>query len=211
MTFVRTKHLPIFLLLAACVSCTAPPTESGLSTLPMAQTACRNRYRFSGFSVCIPTDSQWSFRFNEQTSVKALFRRGPMTVTHSFYATVTLDAIDPDLPFDQAVKNSHTLITDRSRFTLLEYSQQADGSRGIPCVRFSFRALDERARFAPGVPLHLVTKGLTCAHPSMKGSAVEAVYSERGLPSELDPSLWLDLEEFLRGVQIESASGMPTP
>jgi hypothetical protein len=41
------------------------------------------------------------------------------------------------------------------------------------------------------------------------GAFVRASLSERGLARELDPQRWTGLEDFLHGVRIESAPGVP--
>lgn len=163
--------------------------------------------QFVGFSVRAPTGKDWTVPTNEQTPARAIFRR-TLSYPHSFFASVELVIFDANRPFEQQVKSAKTG-GEPTRFELLDYSQQMDQSRGTPCIRYSVRAIDKQARGASGVPLHLLTKGFICIHPTMTGKAVDAHYSERGLPIQLDPSLWKDLEEFLRGVQLGSAQRIP--
>src|SRR5258708_32893663 len=92
---------------------------------------------------------------------------------------------------------------------VVENSHQADESRRIKCIRYTIHIKDNHAPNAPDDVLDLIDRGIVCAHPTIPDSYVRASYSERGLESELDTKLWSDFEEFLLGVQIESAPGVP--
>jgi hypothetical protein len=96
------------------------------------------------------------------------------------------------------------------RVEVIENTHEVDHSRNATCIRYQIRLTDANAPNAPqGAPLVTIDRGLVCTHPTFQGRAVRASFSECGFEEELDPSLWANFEDFLRGVRIESAPGVP--
>jgi hypothetical protein len=120
---------------------------------------------------------------------------------------VSLVRLDQTLPVEEALIPKGIANTDRTE--ILENTHEPDISRRTKCIRFSIRFEDKHAPNSPDATLDTIDRGFVCAHPTFPSAAVRASFSERGLDSELDPGLWLELEEFLKGVQIESAPGVP--
>jgi hypothetical protein len=201
---MRTGFLVFALFVAGCVRFAAAPGYIGPDEMPTAQAAARLQYK--GFSVDPPRTSGWTVRVTEQTAYSALFRRDLSSKTHSFLARVDLFRMRPGIPFEEAAR--HDRVDDTSRFDLLEYAQQPDESRHARCIRYTARLLDKEAPNSPGVPLEYLERGLTCAHPTLADTAVRLSCSERGLSSELDPSLWRDCERFTSGVWLEGTPGV---
>lgn len=204
---MRSALATVAILVATvgCVPMAASPGYIGPDHIRTAETKSRLQYR--GFSVSPPVGRDWWVTVSEQNSAHAIFRRELSSSTHTFFAGVNLVQLDAKLPFEVAARQDH--VADVSRFQMQEYQQQPDGSRPGKCLRYSSRTVDTKAPNSAGVSLQLLMRGFVCAHPSMENTAVTAYYSERGLPSELDPSLWNDLDNYLRGVQLESAPGVP--
>lgn len=144
---------------------------------------------------------------SEQTPNAAVYHHELPTKTHTFVAAVALIRLDDTAPFEEAAA-PHGL-SDPARYTVVEATHQPDTSRKTRCIRYSLELIDAKAPNSPTAPLRFLERGLVCAHPSIPGAAVRASFSERGLPEEMDPRLWDDLEGFLSGVQLESAPGVP--
>jgi len=167
-----------------------------------------SRHQYHGFSVRPPIGSGWFVRVSEQGHDRATYRHTLTTKTHTFVADVSLMQMDTSLSTEEALVPHG--FANAERYQVLENSHELDHSRKTTCIRYSIRLKDKGAPNAPpGSPLVLIDRGLVCAHPTIPGRAVRASYSERGLEEELDPRLWSDFEEFLGGVQIESAPGIP--
>lgn len=200
----RALALAPCVLLAACAVATAPG-YIGPDLQPTNHTQSRQQYR--GFSVRPPMGSGWTVRVSEQVHEHAVYRRTLATKTHTFVASVGLVQLAKALKTEDALVPS--TFADSERYQVLENSHQSDDSRKMTCIRYSIRLRDKRAPNSPDADLVLIDRGLVCAHPTFPGMAIRASYSERGLEGELDSALWTDFEEFLRGVQIESAPGVP--
>lgn len=191
-------------LLAGCGFALAPG-YFGPDRIPTDATLRRHQYHC--FSVKPPTGKGWYVVVSEQTPEETVYRLELPTRTHTLLASAYLVPLDPSLPFEEAAV-PHGL-GDPDRFEYLERTHDVDASRDVPCVRYSLRLLDKRAPNSPSAPLHMIDRGMVCAHPSIPDTAVRASFSERGLPEELDESLWTELETFLRGVELESEPANP--
>jgi hypothetical protein len=139
---------------------------------------------------------------------EAIRGRHPLpTKTHTFIAAVGFGPLDKTVPVDDALIPHG--FADSNRVQVVENTHQADDSRKTKCIRYVIHFKDNHAPNAPDEVLDLIDRGLVCVHPTIPDSFIRASYSERGLESELDPQLWADFEEFLHGIQIESAPGVP--
>jgi hypothetical protein len=207
LTLLSPLRAPALAVVVAATGCgmARAPGYVGPNEISTFQT--KSRHQYHGFSVQPPTGLEWYLYVSEQKPDETVYRRRLASKTHTFLATVGLIQLDQSLPFEEAAA-PHGL-SDPSRFEELENTHQPDSSRKVPCIRYSLRLLDKHAPNSPDAPLQLVERGLVCAHPTFPGTAVRASFSERGLPEELDPGLWEDLEAFLKSVQIESAQGVP--
>jgi hypothetical protein len=193
----------VLVLLAAAVVANAFPF--GRDEQPTSRTKPRHQYH--GFSVRPPTSPGWVVRISEQNPEAAVYRRLLATKTHTFVALVGLVRLDQSLPVEEALVPRGIANTERTE--VLENTHQPDTSRRTKCIRFSIHFKDRHAPNSPDAALDTTERGFVCAHPTIPGTAVRASFSERGLEGELDPTLWAELEDFLKGVQIESAPGVP--
>ena len=190
--------------LAGCAVATAPG-YMGPDVQPTDATMRQQQYR--GFSVHPPTSSGWTVRVSEQSALRATYRLALPSKTHTFLASASLIRVDTKLPIEEALVPSG--LANAGRTQVLESSHQADYTRKTKCIRYSIHIRDTGAPNSPDAALEMIDRGFVCAHPTMPGLAVRASFSERGLPQELDPSLWAGFEQFLSGIQIESAPGVP--
>ncbi len=197
------RWLCVLVLLAAAVAADAFPF--GRDEQPTSHTKPRHQYH--GFSVKPPTSAGWVVRISEQNTDHAIYRRLLPTKTHTFLAVVSLLRLDQTLSVEEALVPQGIRNTDRTE--VLENTHQPDASRKTTCIRYSIHFKDKRAPNSPEATLDTTDRGFVCAHPTIPGTAVRASFSERGLENELDPSLWAELEDFLKDVQIESAPGVP--
>lgn len=201
---MKTAALALGAALLGCGYASAPG-YLGRDYIPTAFTASRHEYH--GFTVEPPRGPNWKLLVSEQRPDSATYRQELSAETHTFVASVHLIPLDANLPFEEsAVPHG---FTDPARNELIEIAHQPDTSRNTPCIRYSLLLLDKAAPNSNGAALHLLDKGLVCAHPTMPNTGVRASFSERGLPQELDPSLWDGFEAFLNSIQLESAPGTP--
>jgi hypothetical protein len=197
------------LLLAAVLSLTACPigiAPGYVGPNEVATWGTKGRHQYHGFSVEPPRARGWNVRVNEQRPNSAVYRLELPSKTHTFVAVASLLRFESDLPIPEAlVPRAPT----NSPNEVLSLTHEPDLTRKTPCIRYSLELRVRNAVNSPGQPLRLVERGLSCAHPTVPGAGVRAFFSERGLPHELDPSLWEGLEAFLGSVQLESAEGVP--
>lgn len=205
MKFSRTfKVVLLFLVCSILFSC------AGMNRVPVQ--LMKDRLQYRGFSVARPNYSQWYLNNNEQDNTKALFRRDLKTPTHTYLASVMLQSIprDPSSPEDLAeIEKEFHKIQDTQRFELLKYTQRIETRQNQWCIYYEETIIDRKAPNAGGKPLIGRSWGFVTLHPSFNKTVVHAYYSERGLEDELDPKLIDEGEEFLKGIQIESAPGKP--
>ena len=193
----------LLVLLSCAVSANAG--LFGPDEQPTSRTKPRHQYH--GFSVKPPTSNGWVVKISEQTPNGAIYRHQLPTKTHTFVAGVGLVRLDPSLPVEEALVPRGLANSDR--IEVLENSHEVDNGRKATCIRYSIRYKDKGAPNSGGATLVMIDRGFVCAHPTIQGEAIRASFSERGLESELDPQLWSEFEDFLKGVQIESAPGVP--
>lgn len=191
--------------LLLCSSAQVTAFNFGGDVQPTTHTKRRQQYH--GFSVQPPVSPGWFVTISEQSPARATYRHPLPTKTHTFVASVVFGQLDKSMPIEDALVPHGLANSDRMQ--VLEDSHQTDESRRTKCIRYTIHIKDNHAPNAPDDVLDLIDRGLVCAHPTIPDSYVRASYSERGLESELDSKLWADFEEFLRGVQIESAPGVP--
>lgn len=201
------RSVPKWFALVVMLTCGVSASAGLFGPDEQATSRIKPRQQYHGFSVKPPISAGWIVRISEQTPNSATYRRQLPTKTHTFVAGVGLVGLDPSLPVEEALV-PHGL-ANSDRMDVLENSHEVDTSRKTTCIRYSIHYKDKGAPNSGGATLDMIDRGFVCAHPTIKGAAVRASFSERGLEGELDPALWSELEDFLKGVQIESAPGVP--
>jgi hypothetical protein len=198
----RSSVIAMALLLSAAI------VQAGLFDLDEQPTShTKSRQQYHGFSVKPPSAPGWYVRISEQTPVHAIYRRHLATKTHTFFASVSFGEFDKSVQVDDALVPN--FVSEPERTEVLENSHQTDESRPTRCIRYTIRYRDKHAPNSTGAVLVTIDRGFVCAHPTIPGAGIRASFSERGLEGELDSSLWSELEDFLKGVHIESAPGTP--
>jgi hypothetical protein len=195
------------LMFALLVASSTRVTASNVDSDVQPTTNVESRQQYFGFSVRPPASPGWFVTISEQSPRRATYRHALPTTTHTFVASVVIGQLDKSVPIDDALVPHG--IANSDRMQVVENSHRTDESRKTKCIRYAIHIKDNHPPNAPDDVLDLIDLGLVCVHPTIPDSYVRASYSERGLESELDSKLWADLEEFLRGVQIESAPGVP--
>ncbi len=190
------------IVLFACLGCAVAPGYVGPNEV--ATSMASHRQNHYGFSIQPPQSRGWRVRANEQRPQEAVYRRDLPTNTHTFIAQAYLIELPSDVPFEQAAIPSG--FSDADRYQVIENNHEPYTGPHGRCVRYSTRLADQAAPNAKGEILHLLEKGVVCAHPTIPGAAVRASFSERGLPAELEPGLWQEFEAFVEGLQLESAT-----
>lgn len=185
-------------LAAGCLS-NVVPTHRMLPTLQQ-----------QGFSAERPPNGEWYLRRSEQKPTVLLYRRKAIGETHSFYFAVRLERLEREPEssedFAELVRKRATTTT---RNEVLHYEAEPTTRQGQVCLRYVIRAIDRGSPHHPGKELAMNLYGVACRHPLWPDAVLDAFYSERALPEQLDPSLHAEGEQLLRGVTIEVAPGEP--
>jgi hypothetical protein len=205
MKFVRVSNLVLFhLIFLISFSC------AGVDRIPAGFMDDRLQYR--GFSVARPKNLEWYYNFHEQEHKKALFRKDLETSTHTFFAEVELGFLPNEIHscenFARMFKEFY-LVYDEKRFQMIEYKQEITEMQNQCCIAYTVFSVDRDAPNSGGKSLIIRELGFVVIHPTFKKGVVHGWYSERGLESELDPTLIEEGDSFLKGIQIESEPGKP--
>lgn len=200
--------------------------KTGLATLLLALCSlaigCANRLpasalaprlQYQGFSASRPPNDSWFINRDEQDHTTLLFRREVAGQSHSFFFAVQLIALkrEPrsDEDFAELVRQRMVAVTDPQRHEVLAYQAKPMSQQGQSCIRYSLQTIDRKSPVLPGLELNMNFEGIACRHPLWPNAILDAYYSERGLARELDPSLYPEGEQLLRGVTIEVEPGVP--
>lgn len=181
---------------AKCCSSHPSPGDDYISTSQVA-----DRLHRKGFSVAPPRGQGWVTHTKEKSSHGVHFHRALSNKSHTFIASATIGQLEQGIAFEQAAM-PHGFF-DAARHELLDSKVEPDNSRNTPCIRYTIRLLVKYSPNSPDTPLHMLERGIVCAHPTIANTSVRASFSERGIPAELDESLWADLEYFISGLRIE--------
>jgi hypothetical protein len=173
------------------------------------------RLEYQGFSFDRPPSEHWFMRHSEEAYTHVHLWRdlsdAHPSKTHTFYAHLNLAKI-PRVPtsaedFAELVRADKQ--TADYEVKLVSYTQEATQRQNQWCIRFDSAYSVVGAPVSPDRPLVMTMHGYRCLHPTWPKTVLDFVYSERGLPDELDPKLDAEGEEFLKGVRIDVAPNTP--
>lgn len=196
-------------LLFVVAACASAPGYFGPDRIPTRES--EERHQYQGFAAYPPRGDAWWLRVREQTPGKAIYRREVPGRTHSALCAADLSILprEPTDSEDLAEMVRPTPPDDPERFELLQYSHELVSRQGERCVRFRQVAVDRNAPNSPEQPLHLRDIGWICTHPSVDKGVLRAVFSERGLPEELEPGLEAEAPRCLEAFELEASPGVP--
>lgn len=207
--------MPRFLFnILACLSlvgCATAPGYMGPNDVPASPLLMSKRLQYRGFSVIPPNHPGWFVKVSEQTPAHAIIRCRFPSRTHSAYVTANLGSLpraatSPD-DFAELCRQDH--FHDTNRFTVVSYQQHPVTIQGQWAIAFELTVRDSDAPNSPGQPLTMIESGFVINHPAFPNSVVLMMYSERGLPEELDPHVQADGKDILQGIRLESEPGKP--
>lgn len=162
------------------------------------------RFAFDHFSVARPANPAWFLPRAEGLDKALVLQRELPSPTHTFYAVAAMGKIG-ERPSSH--KHFARLVASRRRApheaVELSLVEQQVTLQGQWCVRRDSVSQVQRSEKEP--ELRMIVNGYRCQHPSSPLSTVDFFYSERGLPSEIDPALAAEGEKFLEGVRIDVA------
>lgn len=164
------------------------------------------RLEHVGFSIARPAGPSWFLRTSEQKRDHALLRRDVGARPHSFFFEVQMVQLErpPTSHEDFATAARMDGHLNPPRFELVAYRQESVTVQGQWCIRYESTAKDRASPLAPGQVLVVVDRGFVCKHPSWPGAVVTMHYSQQALPDGLEPVLFAEGEELLRGTRIET-------
>jgi hypothetical protein len=169
------------------------------------------RLQYQGFSSARPPNDHWFINRHEQQPGLLLFRRDVVGASHSFFFAVQMRGLQREPrsneDFADLVHQSMVEVTDPERHQVISYGAEPVTHQGQYCLRYTLETIDRRSPVAPGLELNMNFEGLACRHPRWPDVMLDAFYSERGVPQELDPTLAAEGEQLLRGITIEVAPG----
>jgi hypothetical protein len=203
MTLTRATRALLALLALGCVPMTA------FDKLPQRSMSPRLAYR--GFSFDRPTSPSWYLLQSEQEFTHVTLRRdGLAGEAHSFYALVSLGAIDRQ-PASHEEFAELARVDQEAPYTVrtVAYEQKLVTRQNQWCMRFDSTHAVLGAPPAPDRELTMVMHGYRCLHPTWEKVTLDFFYSERGVANDLDPALAAEGETFLEGVRIDVAPDTP--
>jgi hypothetical protein len=202
---MRKGNLAI-LTLVVCVVTTNCATKQSASTLAP-------RLQHQGFSSPRPPNNSWFMKKSEQNPTTLLFRREVPGKTHTFFYAIQLSQLEREPSsnedFTELVHQLMVAVDDPGRHEVLSYVSRPSPRQGQFCVRYTLRVIDRKSPVFPGRELRMNLEGLACRHPLWPNVLLDAFYSERGMPEELEPALGIEGEQLLKGLIIEVKPGVP--
>jgi hypothetical protein len=171
------------------------------------------RLEYQGFSFDRPPNRFWYFRQSEQSYTSVMLRRDFWlpSETHTFYARVSVGGIERQ-------PQSHGEFAELARsdeqyaeyeIRPVSYEEELTTWQNQWCIRFeSVHTVVGHPR-VPDRELTMILRGYRCLHPAWPERTLDFLYSERGLPDEIDAKLSAEGEVFLDGVSIDVAPGTP--
>ena len=192
-------------LLALISGCVLPPSGK-MTTSQMGATM-----QYRGFSVKRPDDLRWYALKSEHSPHNAIFRINTKSPTHSFFAEIKNKkiAIQP-----RTIEEFKTYIDKENlamgpRHESLSYQSKAIIKQGQWTVAYVNKSLDKAAINSDSTLVMKMT-GYTILHPTWDRTVIDVMYSERGLPEEVDGTFDPIGKAFINGVVIESEPKIPT-
>lgn len=206
-----TRFLFNILVCLSLVGCATAPGYMGPNEVSASPALMSKRLQYRGFSVTRPSHPGWFIRVNEQSPAHALIRRHLSGRTHSAYVSADLRSLPraATSPADFAELCRQDHFHDTNRFTVLSYEQHPVTIQGQWAIAFELKVRDSGAPNSPNQPLTMFESGYVINHPAFPNSVILMMYSERGLPEELDPQTQADGKDILQGIRLESEPGKP--
>jgi hypothetical protein len=171
------------------------------------------RLSYQGFSFDRPPNRNWYLLKSEQSYTDVTLRRDfwNPSKTHSFYASVSLAALPGQPATQEEFAELARLKEQRADYEVktVSYEQHLTTRQKQWCIRIDATYDVRGAPVAPDRELTMTIRGYRCLHPTWPKTTLDFFYSERGLPSEIDPKLSKEGEKFLEGVRIDVAPGTP--
>jgi hypothetical protein len=201
----RTAIVVVLLSAAACVPYT------WFDKVQYDNMAARLEYQ--GFSFERPPNRLWYFLQSEQSYTSVTLRRDFWipSDTHTFYALVAIGGIDRQPESHEDFAELARSEEQKADYPIEKesYEQHLTTRQNQWCIRFDSSYKVTGHPKVPDRELRMILHGYRCLHPAWPERTLDFYYSERGLPSELDPKLSSEGETFLEGVRIDIAPGTP--
>jgi hypothetical protein len=206
-----TRFLFNILTCLSLVGCATAPGYIGPNEVSASPLLMSKRLQYRGFSLVRPAHQGWFIKVSEQTPPHAIVRCHLSSRTHTAYVTADLRSLPRTAtsPADFAELCRQDHFHDTNRFTVVSYQQHPVTIQGQWAIEFELTVRDSGAPNSSGQPLTMLESGYVINHPAFPNSAVLMMYSERGLPEELDPHVQADGKDILQGIRLESEPGKP--
>ncbi len=178
------------------------------STLPL-------RIQHQGFSASRPPSDDWFLNRHEQDEKTLVYRRVEPDKDRSSFIQVALQAF-PRIPqsnedFDLLVREAVTGPSQSDGTEVLSVEMEPRALQGQYCVRYRVKSVNRGSRTESAQTLYLHDEGMICQHPAGLGSILFALYSVRETSPDPDAQLQREAEDFLRGLVLDVAPGVPAP
>lgn len=187
----------VWLLLSFCTG----PALAQLYAKPVVEPA--KAYVMDGYEILPPRGAGWFEMKRERDFI--YFGKRLSSPTHSFIAVVltapVAESFETADAFREHVARQLAETGGDLRSRPIVIGIETDTAAGPYCVRYQTRTEDRGAANARGRTLFADTIGLSCLHPQKKSLAIDASYTERGLPSETGTLLRDEGESFIRGLK----------
>jgi hypothetical protein len=199
------------LVCLSLVGCATAPGYLGKNEVSASPLLMSKRLQYRGFSILRPEHSAWFVRVSEQIPPHATIRCRLPGRTHTAFVSVDLTSVPRNAAsqadFAEMCRQDH--FDDTNRFAVVSYEQHLSTIQGQWAIEFEMTVRDSGAPNAGGKTLIMRESGYVVNQPTFPNGAVRIMYSERGLPEELDAKVEAAGKEVMKGVRLESAPGTP--
>jgi len=201
-TVVRTATLICCLTIVAGCSVFTPAGDQGDRE---AFETSRPRLHYAGFSIKLPSRDDWYLLRSEQAPDVATLRIDLDSQTHSLVGRAQMWGLAQRMTtreeFAEMFRRDRGWESDG--FEIIEYSQSLGTDRGDWCLRYSVRLREVQTTAPGGKPFEIHLRGFTCPHSSTPLAVLDAYWAERGLSTEMDPTLSERGDRFLQSIRID--------
>lgn len=184
----RLRLIFIFMCLLTLAGCMTLPAKSGYRTYAAGMD---KELFYRGFSVARPNDLKWYKVAGEDSHVSMIFRRETNSATHSCIAGVNL-LQHPNSNMTHSEFESYivsTITSYSARNKIVSYKTDRTTRQGQLAVEYFIEYEDNGAAIQGVKVLYAYMKGFAVLHPTLKGTYVDAHYSERGLREEVEAKI----------------------
>jgi hypothetical protein len=169
-----------------------------------------SHFQYDGFSFERPANPAWHYYRSESSPTDVIVRRELDSRTHSFFVRIAWMPLDhTPATHEEFVELFHQPVRDQPPESDIQATAEPAERQGQWCARTHLEATVTHPPRVPDQVLRLVVAGYACLSRARPRQALVFMYSERGLPAEIDPALQAEGADVVEHVVLESSPGVP--